>query len=215
VACRRMCRTSGPHFYIFLLHSDSSWIDGSAWFTAIRRDRAAVVACKLSTARDRFGGVAFVAKSIFLVLSTALLMQKESNTMESSTRAKPISRKMFWVGRAISGAIVLFMVFDGLMKLLQVPEVAKAQAQLGWPEGQGISLGFIVLVCTAVYVIPRTSVLGAILLTGYLGGATAAQARIGSPNFFFSVVMGVLVWAGLFFRDHRLRALIPLKQRRA
>jgi hypothetical protein len=159
--------------------------------------------------------VAFVAKGIFLVLSTALLMQKESNTMESSTRAKPISRKMFWVGRAISGAIVLFMVFDGLMKLLQVPEVAKAQAQLGWPEGQGIGLGFIVLVCTAVYVIPRTSVLGAILLTGYLGGATAAQARIGSPNFFFSVVMGVLVWAALFFRDDRLRALIPLKQRRA
>jgi hypothetical protein len=118
-----------------------------------------------------------------------------------------------WAGRIVSGLVVLFMVFDGVSKLLQVQPVLKAQAELGWPEGQGRLLGVLLLACTAVYAFPRAWVLGAILLTGFLGGATAAQARIESPHFLFSVMMGVLVWLGIFLRDERLRALVPLRRR--
>jgi hypothetical protein len=132
--------------------------------------------------------------------------------MPSNDQTARVSKKMVWAGRIISGFIVLFMIFDGVTKLLQVSAVVKAQAELGWPESQGRLLGLVLLACTAVYVIARSSVLGAILLTAYLGGATAAQARIESPNFLFSVMMGVLVWLGLYLRDERLRALVPLRR---
>src|ERR1700738_4597807 len=125
--------------------------------------------------------------------------------MRSSDQTAPVSKKRIWAGRITSGFIVLFMVFDGVTKLLQVSPVVKAQAELGWPESQGRLLGLILLTCTALYVIGRSSILGAILLTAYLGGATAAQARIESGNFLFSVMMGVLVWLGLYLRDQRLR----------
>jgi hypothetical protein len=87
----------------------------------------------------------------------------------------------------------------------------QATAELGFPDGQIRVLGLIILVCTVLYVIPPTSVLGAILLTAFLGGATAAKVRIEDPALLFSVVMGVLVWGGLFLRDERLRALVPLR----
>jgi hypothetical protein len=103
------------------------------------------------------------------------------------------------------------MLLDGVTKLLKVPQVEQATAELGFPEGQIRGLGVLILVCTVLYVIPRTSVLGAILLTAFLGGATAAKVRIEDPTLLFSVVMGVLVWAGLFLRDERLRALLPLR----
>ena len=128
--------------------------------------------------------------------------------------SQPVSNKSkgTWAGRIVSGAVALFMVFDAVSKLLQVPAVVKAQAMLGWPEDQGRLLGVVLVACTVVYVVPRSSILGAILLTAYLGGATAAQARIESANFLFSVVMGVLVWAGLFLRNERLRSLVPLQR---
>jgi len=117
-----------------------------------------------------------------------------------------------WVGRGLSGLVVLFMLFDGCGKLAAEAHVVKAMAELGWPAGQTVGLGILVLACTAVYAIPRTSVLGAILLTGFLGGATAAKVRIDDASLFFSVVMGVLAWAGLYLRSDRLRALVPVER---
>jgi hypothetical protein len=126
-------------------------------------------------------------------------------------REKPMQAAALWAGRFLSGLVVLFMLFDGVTKLLKVPQVVQATAELGFPDGQIRVLGLIILVCTVLYVIPPTSVLGAILLTAFLGGATAAKVRIEDPALLFSVVMGVLVWGGLFLRDERLRALVPLR----
>jgi len=118
-----------------------------------------------------------------------------------------------WSGRVLNGIMVLFLIFDGVTKIMKVPQVLDAQVRLGYPEHTAVLLGIIVLACTLVYVIPRTSILGAILLTGYLGGAVASQIRIGAPVFdtSFPFIFGVLVWAGIFLREPRLRALIPLR----
>jgi hypothetical protein len=111
----------------------------------------------------------------------------------------------------VSALVVLFMLFDGISKVATERHVMAAMSELGWPADQTVGLGLILLACTAVYAIPRTSILGAILLTGFLGGATAAKVRIESGAF-FSVAMGVLVWAGLFLRNERLRGLLPVQR---
>jgi len=133
--------------------------------------------------------------------------------MPSGAQTGSTSRGMIWTGRVISGLAVLFLVFDGVTKVLKVPAVMKAAAELRFSEGQIVAIGIILLVCTVIYAIPRTAILGAILLTGYLGGAISIQMRAGNPMFetLFPGIFGVLVWAGLFFRDSRLRAMIPLK----
>src|SRR5882724_11716682 len=116
-------------------------------------------------------------------------------------------------GYALSGLVILFMLMDSTMKLMGLQIVAEATAQLGWPVSSAMPLGILLLACTALYAFPRTSMLGAVLLTGYLGGAIATHARIGSPLFthiLFGVYLGVLLWAGLYLRDPRLRALLPL-----
>lgn len=133
--------------------------------------------------------------------------------VQSDTHTAPVSHKMLWAGRIISTLAVLFLLFDGVIKLLNIDAVVESFAQLGYPVNLALGIGILELVCIGVYVIPRTSILGAILLTGYLGGAIATHVRIGSPFFthtFFPIYVGALVWAGLFLRDHRLRALIPL-----
>lgn len=126
------------------------------------------------------------------------------------TQAAPVSGLRVWTGRIISALMVLFLLFDGVTKLMKVPQVLEAQARLGYPANDAIGIGLTVLVCTLVYVIPRTSILGAILLTGYLGGAVASQVRISGPLFdtCFPIIFGVLIWAGLYLRDPRLRPLI-------
>ncbi len=121
-------------------------------------------------------------------------------------------KSMLWAGRIISAFCVLFLIFDSVIHLLNVPPVVQAFAQLGYSDALALPLGIIELVCIALYVIPRTSILGAILMTAYLGGATAAQVRIGGP-WLFSVFIGVLIWAGLFLQDEDLRALVPLRRR--
>ena len=131
--------------------------------------------------------------------------------MQSATQTAPVSKKMLWAGRIISALPVLLLLFSGAMKLVKPAPVVQAFAHLGYPESLVLRIGILELACTVVYVIPRTSVLGAILLTGYLGGATATHVRIGDPSFFIPVILGVLVWGGLFLRDDRLRALIPLR----
>src|SRR5262245_51575529 len=119
-----------------------------------------------------------------------------------------IASKTSWAGRAISGIAVLFLIFDASLKLLRLPVVLEASAQLGFsPEGI-VPTGVLLIACTTVYVIPRSAALGAVLLTGYLGGAVTAHVRIGNPLFetFFPIIVGTLIWSGLILRDDRLGA---------
>jgi DMSO/TMAO reductase YedYZ heme-binding membrane subunit len=128
--------------------------------------------------------------------------------------ANQTSKKSLWSGHIISGLVVLFLVFDGVTKVLKVAPVMEASARLGFPAALIVGIGATLLACTAVYVIPRTSILGAILLTGYLGGAVVTNLRAGSSLFsetLFPVYFGILVWGGLYLRDARLRELIPLR----
>jgi len=122
-----------------------------------------------------------------------------------------LSNKSLWAGRVISALVVIFLLFDAAVKLLKLPVAMEGTTRLGYPAGVVFPLGIVLLACVALYVIPRTSVLGAILLTGYLGGATATNVRVQNPWILFPVVIGVLVWAGLYLRDDRLRQLIPLR----
>ena len=125
----------------------------------------------------------------------------------------PASR--VWAGNIVSGLGVLFMLMDGAMHLMAPAPVVEAFHQLGVPLSLAVPLGIIELLCVAVYVFPRTSVLGAVLLTGYLGGAVASHVRVGDPVFpvVFPVLIGVLFWGGLFLRDDRLRTLIVRKEK--
>jgi hypothetical protein len=123
----------------------------------------------------------------------------------------------FWAGWGTSGLMILFMLFDSIAKLAQERHVIAATTQIGYPLHAIRTLGAIGLVCTVFYAIPRTSVLGAILLTGYLGGAVASKVRIDDPLFssvLFGVYFGVLVWGGLYLRDEQLRTMIPIRRKR-
>jgi hypothetical protein len=111
----------------------------------------------------------------------------------------------------MSALPVLMLLFSATMKLLKLPAAVEGFAHLGYPEHVALPLGIVELTATVLYVIPHTSVLGAILLTGYLGGATATHVRIGEP-FHMAIALGILVWGGLYLRDARLRALLPLRQ---
>jgi hypothetical protein len=120
-----------------------------------------------------------------------------------------------WIGRVLSGLAVLFLTFDSVVKLLKLPVAVDSTTQLGYPEGVVFGIGIVELVCLVLYVVPRTSVLGAILFTGYLGGAIATHVRIGSPLFshvLFPIYVAVLIWGGLMAREARLRALIPFRR---
>lgn len=123
--------------------------------------------------------------------------------------------KAFWVGWVLSGFVILFLVMDFTMKLLALPVVLEASAPLGFPGvGMAHLLGTILLICTVLYALPQTAVLGAILVTGYLGGAVATHVRLGNPLFshvLFGVYLGVMLWAGLYLRDARVRALLPIR----
>jgi uncharacterized membrane protein YphA (DoxX/SURF4 family) len=132
--------------------------------------------------------------------------------MPTETETTVISKKALWAGRIISALPVLMLVFSGVMKLLKPAPVVQEFGRLGYPEKITIALGIVELSCTLIYIIPRTTVLGAILLTAYLGGATATHVRIGDP-FFIPIVLGILVWLGLYLRDPRLRELAPLTKR--
>ncbi|HEX3501708.1 MAG TPA: DoxX family protein [Stellaceae bacterium] len=136
--------------------------------------------------------------------------------MQTSTQTTPPSGKAIWTGHAMSGLVILFLAADGAMKLVPIAPVTEAMTQLGYPASDSLArfLGILTLVCTALYALPRTAVLGAILLTGYMGGAMATHLRIGSPIFthlLFGLYLGLMVWGGLFLRDKRVRALIPLR----
>ncbi len=131
--------------------------------------------------------------------------------MPSGTQTAPASKKRLWAGRIISALPVLLLLFSGVLKLIKPAPVVQGLAHFGYPESLALSLGILEIACTVVYVIPRTSVLGAILMTAYLGRATATNVRVGDALFFVPPILGVLVWGGLYLRDDRLRALVPLR----
>ncbi|HEY6330621.1 MAG TPA: DoxX family protein [Blastocatellia bacterium] len=132
--------------------------------------------------------------------------------MQSAICLPAVSNTRLWTGRSLTGLVTLFMVFDGAMKVIKEHHVIEASSQLGLPASSIVGIGAILLICTALYVIPRTSIFGAILLTGYLGGATAINLQAGRTLFetVFPVIFGVLVWAGIFLRHKRLQTMIPI-----
>ena len=125
-----------------------------------------------------------------------------------------ISKKSIRAGYIVSGLVVLFLCADALMKVLKTQLAVEGDARLGYPESTVFGIGVVLLFCTLLYAIPRTSIFGAILLTGYLGGAVATHVRVGNPwlgYVLFPVYIGVLIWGGLFLRDRRIRALLSSK----
>jgi DoxX-like family len=130
--------------------------------------------------------------------------------MTQVNQSAAVAKKM-WAGRIMSALPALFLFVDGGMKLVKPAPVVEATVRLGYPESVIVGLGILLLACTVIYLLPSTSILGAILLTGYLGGAVATHVRV-SDGFFpilFPVILGALIWGGLFLRDDRLRPLLP------
>lgn len=136
--------------------------------------------------------------------------------MATINQTAPVSNMALWTGRVLSGIVILFLLFDGAIKLVPLAVVTDTMQQLGYSPSVETAriLGVLTLFCTALYAYPKTSVLGAILLTGYLGGAMATHFRVGSPLFshlLFGLYLGLMAWGGLYLRDERLRALISFR----
>ena len=128
----------------------------------------------------------------------------------SSTQTESSSKKMIWTGRILAVLSSLFLLLDGVMKILKPVQVLEATARLGYPVTTLTGIGVTLIACTLLYVLSRTSILGAILLTGYLGGAVASNVRVGSGGFetIFPMLIAALVWGGIWLRDRRLRNLL-------
>ena len=117
-----------------------------------------------------------------------------------------------WLGRVLSAVPVLFFVTTGAFSLTRAPQVVEGMAKFGYPESTVVLVAVLEIGSALIYAFPRTAFLGAILMTGYLGGAVATHVRIGDPGYPMALIMGVLVWAGLYLRDERLRALLPWRR---
>jgi hypothetical protein len=138
----------------------------------------------------------------------------EGEGMQSGLEWSVVSKKALWIGRILSGLGAAFLLTDGAMKLFKPPIVTETCARLGIPESEIVGIGILLLICTGIYLIPRTSIFGAILLTGYLGGAVATHVRVGDPPFshiLFPAYIAAFLWVGLYLREGRLRDLVPLK----
>ena len=135
--------------------------------------------------------------------------------MQTAVQKVAVSKTSIWAGRVLSAIPALMLLFGGAVKLLQLPSVVQGFAQYGYPASSLPVVGILEVGSTIVYLIPRTAVLGAILMTGVLGGAIASNVRIADPAFAAPLVLGVLAWGGLYLRDQRLRALIPLREQAA
>ncbi|MCA6118029.1 DoxX family protein [Bradyrhizobium sp. WSM 1738] len=133
------------------------------------------------------------------------------------TETAPVATPTRWVGRILSGLVILFLLFDGAIKLVPWPVVTETMDRMGYGSSDTLmrSLGAITIICTMLYAIPPTSILGAILLTGYLGSAIASHVRIDSPLFthtLFGLYLGLMLWGGLWLRDRNLQRLIPFRR---
>jgi hypothetical protein len=131
--------------------------------------------------------------------------------MSLANQSNPASRASLWAGRILTALPLLLFAFSGLFGLLKPEAASQGAIHYGYPPGAMVRITIVELACALVYAIPRTSVLGAILLTGYLGGATATHVRVGEP-FFLPILVGVVIWLGIYLRDTRLRALVPLRE---
>jgi len=154
------------------------------------------------------------SRSLLISILISIERHLEEKFMPSGTQTAPASRTSLWAGRVITVLVVLFLVFDCSIKLMKLAPAVEGTARLGYEVSLVPVIGFILLVCTALYLIPRTAILGAIILTGYLGGAVASQLRIGEPllsHVFFPIYFAGLLWGGLYLREPRLRALFPLR----
>lgn len=137
--------------------------------------------------------------------------------MQSTVPVASVSKGWLWTGRIVSVLVGLFLLADACMKVIKPPFVVQATTQLGYPESVIRPIGITLLICVIIYAIPRTSIFGAVLLTGYLGGAIATNVRVGAPLFSYVLVpvyVAVLVWGGLFLRDSRLRTLVSSNNRK-
>jgi hypothetical protein len=134
--------------------------------------------------------------------------------MQTTAQTVAVSKKNLWTGRIITGLTIVFLLFDSIAKLMRAAPVLEASARLGIPQNLAVGIGTILLVCVVVYAIPRTAVLGAILLTGYLGGAVFTQLRAGGPLFdtLFPIIFGMLIWVGIYLRDSCLGAVLPFRK---
>jgi len=137
--------------------------------------------------------------------------------MPTTSETAPVSKPARWTGRVLSGLVIVFLLFDGAIKLVPWPIVTETMDKMGYGSSATLarSLGIITIVCTVLYSVPPTSILGAILLTGYLGGAMASHVRIDSPLFshtLFGFYLGLMVWGGLWLRDPHLRHFIPFRR---
>ena len=132
--------------------------------------------------------------------------------MQATAEAASVSKKSLWAGRIFSGLALLVFALTAMLGMLNPAAAAQASAHYGYPDGSMARIAIVELACVLLYAIPRTSVLGAILLTGYLGGAVATHVRVGDPAFVGPLLLGILAWAGLYLRDDRLRPLLPLRQ---
>ena len=144
-------------------------------------------------------------------------MVQDTHLADATPTSRASSRPALWTGRVISGLAVAFLIFDSVGKLLEVQPVVDGTRQLGYPPDVVFSLGATLLSCVLAYLVPRTSVIGAVLLTGYLGGAVATHVRIASPLFthvLFPTYVAALLWGGLVLRDARLRRFLPWRDRR-
>ena len=136
-------------------------------------------------------------------------MQSVTQTVTNST-----SKLSLWAGRIMGALAILFLIFDGVVKVMQIPQAVEPTMKFGYAASMVLTLGVIELACLVLYIIPRTAVFGAILMTGYLGGAIATQMRVGAEPFsiVFPIIIGALIWGALFLRDSQLRALIPVRR---
>src|SRR3982075_1490465 len=141
----------------------------------------------------------------------------KERAMPTIAETAPVSKPALWMGRVLSGLVIVFMLFDGAIKLVPWPVVTETMDRIGYGSSESLArtLGAVTVACTLLYAIPPTSIVGAILLTGYLGGAMASHVRIGSPLFthtLFGLYLGLMAWGGLWLRDRDLRALIPFRR---
>ena len=135
--------------------------------------------------------------------------------MDATLQGSSPSKGSIWTGRILSILVILFLTFDVVLKFLKPPPVVDAFSHLGLPFVLCVPIGIILLFCTLLYAIPQTSILGAILLTGYLGGAVLTHLRVGDPlasHILFPIYLGVLLWLGLYLRETRLRPLLPFRK---
>ena len=137
--------------------------------------------------------------------------------MSTLAETAPASRPLRLLGRILSGLVIVFMLFDGAIKLVPWPVVMQTMEKMGYGSSENFAraLGVITIACTVLYSVPPTSILGAILLTGYLGGAMASHVRIGSPLFthiLFGLYLGLMLWGGLWLRDRSVRDLMPWRR---